>query len=229
MNKQRVLILSSDDNFARSSFEYLAKYDFDIDLRTNVNQIEMIETISYDAIIFDCGASAEDGIASCCSYRQMNGNAAFIIAVDSMTLDDKVRALDLGADEVFLKPLLSTQHPVFTARLHALLRRPRTETPDGKLRLDSLILDQGKRTLSMNGRKTLLSVKECELLGQLMSSPDNVFSSTQLAQKNEESKSRSDDSIRQRIRIVRRKLASIGAADLIKTVANSGYVLASIG
>ncbi len=108
-----------------------------------------------------------------------NGRSARkIILSDSSGLDDKVRALDLGADDFLLKPISSRE---LLARINAVLRSQMPASSEDKVKtLGELSLYREEMEISVGKERKKLSPKEFDLLCCLMDHPGHVFSREEL-------------------------------------------------
>ena len=101
-----------------------------------------------------------------------------IILSDNAGLDDKVRALDLGADDFLLKPISSRE---LLVRINAVLRSHMAACPDDKIQtLGELSLYREAMEISVGKERKKLSPKEFGLLCCLMDHPGQVFSREEL-------------------------------------------------
>lgn len=223
MHMHRMMILSDNNSLVKDLFKALGTTQISVDWRQLADAKASLRSSDHDSVFLDAGADFQLALDMTRAYREFGGTANLIVFMQQTRKCDLVSLLDSGADDVLP---LSFELNEFSARLHALLRRPR-RTDSKTLLLNSIELDTEKRILRNGRSRIMLSPKECDLLKRLISSPDTVFSSMQLAGSHEEQTARSEDSIRQRIRIVRRKLSAIGAYDLITTMPHGGYLVSS--
>ena len=89
---------------------------------------------------------------------------------------DRVRGLDLGADDYVTKPFAYAE---LSARVRSVLRR-RSEVRRGPVRVGDLVIDPSRRHVQVDGRDVSLANKEYELLLALASEPRRVFTKTEL-------------------------------------------------
>jgi DNA-binding response OmpR family regulator len=133
---------------------------------------------------------------------------------------DRVRGLDLGADDYVVKPVDLDE---LAARLRALVRRAHGQVQE-LLQIGGLVLDPAARGVTLDGDRVSLSTREFDLLHALMLNAGRVLSRDQLEQRlyswGEEIDS---NAIEVHIHHLRRKLRP----GLINTVRGVGYVLAS--
>jgi DNA-binding response OmpR family regulator len=133
-------------------------------------------------------------------------------------VSDRIRGLDTGADDYVLKPV--DLHEL-AARLRALVRRAHGQ-PDEQLTVQGLVLDAGKRFVSLDGQAVTLSGREFDVLHALMLADGRVLSREQLEQRiygwGQEVES---NAIEVHIHHLRRKLRP----QLIQTVRGIGYAM----
>ena len=144
-----------------------------------------------------------------------------IMATAKGTEYDKVRSLDMGADDYITKPFGMME---MVSRVKAVLRRTRPKQAAGLLQIDALTVNLEQHTVSLEGQRIALTNKEFELLKLFLSKPGVVFTREQLLQKiwNTDyiSETRTVD---MHIRTLRQKIGTYG--HLIETVRGVGYRL----
>lgn len=132
---------------------------------------------------------------------------------------DKVRGLDIGADDYVAKPFGIME---LISRIRALLRRAEPEEAEGDYSLGGLRVSAATHTVTANGESVALTYKEFELLSLLLSKPGTVFTRDRILASvwgvDFDGESRTVDV---HIRTLRAKLGPCG--DLIKTVRGIGY------
>ncbi|MGM9584414.1 MAG: response regulator [Faecousia sp.] len=134
---------------------------------------------------------------------------------------DKVRSLDMGADDYITKPFGMME---MVSRVKAVLRRTQPKQEVGLLQLDELTVNPEQHTVSLAGQRIALTNKEFALLKLFLSQPGTAFTRDQLLQKiwntDYVAETRTVD---MHIRTLRQKLGSYG--HLIETVRGVGYRL----
>ena len=130
----------------------------------------------YDLVILDVMLPGKDGFAVLDTFRKAGNAAPVLVLTARSQIDDRVSALDHGADDYLVKPFDFRE---LEARVRALLRRS-TGTPVAQIALGDVILDQVSRSVSVSGRRAELTRRETALLEILMSRPQKVFSKAEL-------------------------------------------------
>lgn len=145
-----------------------------------------------------------------------------IIMVTAKTTEiDKVRGLDMGADDYLTKPFGIME---LISRVKALLRRTGSSQPEKVLSIGKVCLDEEKHKVTVEDENCELTYKEYELLKLLMMNAGIVTSREEILEKvwgtDFEGESRTLD---MHIKTLRQKLKEAG--NMIRTVRNVGYIL----
>jgi two-component system, OmpR family, KDP operon response regulator KdpE len=129
--------------------------------------IEMIHRQPFDLVLLDINMPGMGGIEACRQIRPLAPNAGIVMITVCDSLEEKVRALDAGADDYVTKPF---QIRELTARLRSAIRRAKTlpATPDSLTVIGSIMLDPTRYHVEKGGQEIHLSPKEFEMLRYLM-------------------------------------------------------------
>ncbi|WP_405322762.1 winged helix-turn-helix domain-containing protein [Fibrobacter sp.] len=178
-----------------------------------------------DLFILDIMLPGEDGLSILKRLRAQENtkNVPVIMLTAKGSELDKVKGLDLGADDYIAKPFGILE---FVSRVKALLRRSGNMNPEsGELKVISLggvTLDEAKRTVMAGGDNVELTYKEYELLKLLLSHPGLVFSRQQILEKIWGIDFKMDTrTVDMHIKTLRQKLGEQGS--IIQTIRNVGY------
>ena len=172
-------------------------------------------------ILLDVMMPEMDGIEF---LRKVKSSSVFcdipiIMATAKGSEYDKVKSLDMGADDYLVKPFGMME---MVSRIKAVLRRCKPKQKDNLLEMGDLVLNQEERTLLINEEKVALTYKEFELLQLFLSHPGKVYTRDVLYNEIWGSdyigESRTVD---MHIRTLRQKLGNYG--EMIETVRNVGY------
>jgi two-component system phosphate regulon response regulator PhoB len=141
--------------------------------------------------------------------------------------EDKVRGLEIGADDYVSKPFSPKE---LVARIRAVLRRSGKIQGQAQITLGDLILDTEQHRLSIGDKQLEVSPTEFRLMHFFMTHPDKVYSRTQLL---DQVWGRSvyieERTIDVHIRRLRKILEEYGREDLVQTVRGFGYRFSLVG
>jgi len=185
-------------------------YEADIALHDNV----------YDAVILDLGLPKIDGFEVLKRMRDRKVTAPVIILTARDDLDDRIKGLDLGADDYLTKPF---KLPELEARLCAQIRRNNAILAS-TIEYGPLVLNITDKMLTMNGEQMLLSPREFSVLEMLLSRVGRVVSKEAIVEalcKWDEGVG--NNAIEVYIHRIRKKLEPIGINVL--TIRGLGYLL----
>jgi len=175
----------------------------------------------YDLIVLDLMLPKVDGFAILKAVRDQRVTTPVLVLTARDSVADKVRGLDLGADDYLTKPFSFDE---FLARVRALLRRGAAAVP--VLSVADLTLDPSTREVRRAGRRITLTVREHALLEYFMRNAGRVLTRPMLAEHvwglDFDPESNIVDVY---VGYLRRKIDGLGDARLLHTVRGAGYVL----
>jgi two-component system OmpR family response regulator len=174
----------------------------------------------YDLVVLDIGLPKVDGFELLRELRARGVRVPVLILTARDALEDRVKGLDLGADDYLTKPF---DLPEFEARVRALIRRGHHRASPS-LRHGALRLDTAGRRLYSGAQPIDLSVRELAVIELLMLREGRVVTKEQMVDHlygwNEEV---SGNAIEVCVHRLRKKLEPAGAN--IRTVRGMGYLL----
>lgn len=136
-----------------------------------------------DLLLLDLGLPDASGLAALSEIREAEGvesrfdpHLPVIVLTRSGATTDRVRGLDLGADDYLQKPF---SYEELRARITTVLRR-RHSRHDGPVRVGELLIDPARRRVTVGDREIHLAKKEFTLLRVLASDPTRVFNKDEL-------------------------------------------------
>jgi two-component system OmpR family response regulator len=219
----KVLIVEDERTLAFEIEAFLKKAFYLCDLAYTAKQgLEKIEMNPYDFILLDLGLPDRDGLLLLQQAKKINHEAAYIILTARGKLEDRIRGLDLGADDYLPKPfsLLELQ-----SRMQAIMRR-KSGLNESQVPVGDFNIDLKKRLIFHNGTEIELSRKEFDLLSYLLLHKNRPLTRTQLSEHLWGDFSDDDyDSnfIDVHIKNIRKKLGIFATADWLETVRGVGY------
>jgi DNA-binding response OmpR family regulator len=174
----RILVVDDEPGMTRLVSLYLRQADYDVDTATTgADAFHAVEKGNIDLVVLDVGLPDIDGYSVCKHIRSVSEVPVIMLTARSNSRD-RIMGFELGADDYVPKPF----NPVeLVARIRAVLRRVQPEQREPRrVVLDGLVVDRIQRTVTAEGRPIELSPKEFDLLSELASQPDRVFTRSQL-------------------------------------------------
>jgi two-component system, OmpR family, response regulator MprA len=182
---------------------------------TAADGLEQLRREAPDAIILDAGLPDADGFDLLPALRAAT-DAPIVMLTARGEIEDRVRGLELGADDYIAKPFHLAE---VLARLRAHLRR--RSVPDGVLQFADLALDRRGRSVTRAGRAITLTPREYELLELFLRHPGEALSK-ELILERLWGYAFDDNLVEVYVGYLRRKL---GDPILLHTLRGAGYVL----
>jgi DNA-binding response OmpR family regulator len=175
----------------------------------------------YDLIVLDLMLPKMDGIEVARKLRAAGKATPLLMLTARDTEKDKIRGLDVGADDYLTKPFAFGE---FLARVRALLRRD-TLTRASSMRIADLELDTAARQVRRGGQEVALSAREYALLEYLVHHAGQILTREQLAAHVWSDAEVESNVIDVYVRYLRQKVDAPFGAPLIHTVRGVGYTL----
>lgn len=161
----RILVAEHDQPVARFVRKGLGEEAYAVDLVTAGDEAEfMAQEYDYDLVILDLGLPGVDGHDILKHMRERKNSVPVLVLSGRSSVEDRVRTLDLGADDYLSKPFSFSE---LSARVRALLRRA-NKPVESVLRVEDLQLDRIARVVQRGPQKITLTLKEFALLEYLM-------------------------------------------------------------
>lgn len=221
----KVLLVEDERKIADFVCAGFKEQGFVVDHTDNgLNGFELASNGVYDVIVLDIMLPGRDGLSILKGLRKAGNATPVLLLTARNELDDRIEGLNLGADDYLAKPFFVEE---LIARLQALMRRVSGERQNMVV-VGSLRLDRIAREATWCGETVDLTGREFNLIEYLMRSPGRVFTRTQILEHvwgyDFDPSTNVVDVCIQRIR---KKMASIGAADSgespIESVRGVGY------
>ncbi|HLM95118.1 MAG TPA: response regulator transcription factor [Acidimicrobiales bacterium] len=130
----------------------------------------------YDLVVLDLGLPGLDGEEVLTRLRR-DGELPVIVLTGRSEESERVRVLNLGADDYVVKPC---SLPELDARIRAVLRRGQPTQTANQIEHDGLMIDRAAHRVLVNGTTIDLTPKEFDLLAFLAATPDQVFTREEL-------------------------------------------------
>jgi two-component system OmpR family response regulator len=217
----RILIAEDDPVLADGLTRSLKHADYAVDFVNEGSEADhVLSTQNYDLVILDLGLPKLDGFEVLRRLRHRGSRVPVLVLTARDALDDRVKGLDLGADDYLTKPFELAE---LEARVRALIRRGHSGG-GSLLTHGALTLDTAGRRALLNGEPLDLSARELGVLEVLMLRSGRVVNKEQLAEQlygwDEEVGA---NAIEVYVHRLRRMLEPAGVA--IRTIRGLGYLL----
>ncbi|MDF2934994.1 MAG: transcriptional regulator [Paenibacillaceae bacterium] len=179
-----------------------------------------------EVIVLDVMMPRLDGWEVCRRIRDGGITTPVLMLTAKDDISDRVKGLDLGADDYLVKPFALEE---LLARVRALLRRKGPESADQKtnrIQYEDIILDMDTREVFRSGQRIDLTTKEFDLLHLFLMNPRRVLSRDVIMEKVWGYDYSGESNVMEvYIALLRQKTEEYGGKRIIQTVRGAGYVL----
>lgn len=182
--KKRILIIEDNDDLARLLAMHLRDLSYDVDVETEGPRgLARSGQAAYDLVILDLMLPGMDGIEVCRRIRERGSYVPIVMLTSRTSETDRVVGLEVGADDYVTKPFSIRE---LLARVKAIFRRVEQTGPgrqpevQGPITAGALIIDPGRRTVTLQGKAVELTAKEFDLLRYFAVHPGRVYTRAQL-------------------------------------------------
>lgn len=181
MSNGRILVVDDEPQIRRVMRTALAVQGYEVfDARTGEEALLELRDQRYDLVLLDVNMPGMGGLETCRQIRATSEVAILMLTVRSSE-QDKVAALDAGADDYITKPF---GMPELLARIRAALRRlpALQQSEEGPVRLDGVEINFATRRVTAKGKEIRLTPKEFDVLRYLIASANVAVPHTKLLQ-----------------------------------------------
>lgn len=218
----RLLIVEDEPKLGNYLYKGLTESGFVVDLaRDGIDGLHLAQTGQYELVVLDVMLPGKDGWQVLRELRHTQQTPVlFLTARDD--LEDRVRGLDLGADDYLVKPFAFAE---LLARIRTLLRRGPIRDAD-RLQVADLEVDVPRRRVTRGGVRIDITAKEFALLHLLAKRPGEIMSRSVIASQVWDINFDSDTNVVDvMVRRLRAKIDDPFEHKLIHTARGMGYVL----
>ena len=216
----RLLVIEDDEHLGSAVSNCLRQDGYAVDWeRDGAIAEEILRYQTYDVIVVDIGLPGLDGISILKALRARGDKTPVLVLTARSAVDDRIDALDLGADDYLAKPFDVRE---FLARCRALLRRSMGGATD-RIEIGGFVFDGIAKSVRVNDTQILLPNREFRLLEILLRGMGRVLDKDQIAEQLFDfDHETGPNAIEVYIARLRKKLA--GTLE-IKTVRGLGYMV----
>jgi DNA-binding response OmpR family regulator len=179
VNAMRILLVEDEIKVASFIRSALEEQSYAVDVTYDGEEgYYLAEATPCDLVILDIMLPKMDGFQLLRRVRARKPGLPVLVLTARGSVEDRVRGLDLGADDYLVKPFALAE---LIARVRALLRRGVRDSA-AELRVEDLVLDAARRRVSRAGKPIELSNKEFSLLEYLMRNANHVVTRGMIAE-----------------------------------------------
>lgn len=224
--RQHIVVVDDDDKITSLLRRSLAFEGYEVTTASNgLEGLKVMLGAEPDLLILDVMMPQVDGWEVCRRVREGGSSVPILMLTAKDDVLDRVKGLDLGADDYLVKPFALEE---LLARVRALLRRKtdKQEQPSNQLSFEDLVLDLDAREAIRAGRRIELTSKEYELLHLFMQNPRRVLTRDAIMEKIWGYDFSGESNVLEvYIAMLRQKIEDGGGRRIIQTVRGTGYVL----
>ena len=219
----KILLAEDEVDLNNVVTRYLKKNGYSVDsVLDGEEALDYLEYGEYDLVILDIMMPKVDGFEVIKKLRDKGNHTSVLMLTARDSADDKVKGLDLGADDYIVKPFDFNE---LMARIRAVVRRKHGNSSN-KLVIGDLILDTSEKSVTRAGRQIELTGKEYEVLEYLMQSKNRILSRDQIKEHVWDFDYEGDSNIIDvLIKNIRKKIDIEDGKQIIYTKRGLGYVI----
>ncbi len=219
----KVLIIEDERKLSDSIVDYLKGEEYLCEQAFDYNDAIMkVRIYDYDCVLLDLMLPGGNGLDILCDIKRRNNPAGVIIVSAKDSLDDKLKGLQIGADDYLAKPFHLAE---LSMRIYAIIRRKEFGA-NNMLVCGGICVDLLEKSVTANGHSLALTKSEYDLLLFFIGNKNRVLSKSAIAEHlSGELADMMDnfDFIYTHIKNLKAKLAEAGIRDCVKNVYGMGY------
>ena len=219
----KILLAEDEVDLNNVVTRYLKKNGYSVDsVLDGEEALDYLEYSEYDLVILDIMMPKVDGFEVIKKLRDKGNHTSVLMLTARDSADDKVKGLDLGADDYIVKPFDFNE---LMARIRAVVRR-KYGNSSNRFVIGDLILDTSEKSVTRAGKQIELTGKEYEVLEYLMQSKNRILSRDQIKEHVWDFDYEGDSNIIDvLIKNIRKKIDIENGKQIIYTKRGLGYVI----
>lgn len=221
----KILVVEDEKELLKSICETLHQEQFLIETAEDYNSAsEKIGLYNYDCILLDIMLPGGNGLQLLQQLKDLDKSENVIIISAKDSLDDKLKGLELGADDYLTKPFHNAE---LNARIKAVLRRKNQEGKNSII-IGNLEMVLSERIVSVDHESITLNRKEFDILNYFLLNKNRLVTKTALAEHvwgDNIDQADNFDFIYYQIKNLRKKIQQSGAEIEIEAIYGVGYKL----
>lgn len=219
----KILIIEDEKELAKDIANYLSGENHLCEFAPTFNQaIEKIESYTYDCILLDLMLPDGNGLKILEILKEQNKQDGVIIISAKNSIEDKVKGLQIGADDYLTKPFHLSE---LTARIHSIIRRKQFDNSN-TIEQNELTVDLLAKTVKVKQQEINLTKKEYDLLLFFIGNKNRVISKSALAEHlsgDIADMFDNHDFVYAHVKNLKKKLTEASCNNYLKTIYGTGY------
>lgn len=219
----KILIVEDEKELAQDIVKYLSGQNYVCEVAETYNQAtDKIAVYQYDCILLDLMLPDGNGLALLEQLKRENKQDGVIIISAKNSIEDKVKGLQIGADDYLAKPF---HHSELSARIHSLIRRKQFNSSN-IVQQNEITIDLLGKTVKVNNIDISLTKKEIDLLLFFIGNKNRVISKSALAEHlsgDIADMFDNHDFVYAHVKNLKKKLTEANYGNYIKTIYGTGY------
>ncbi|MGA6120890.1 response regulator transcription factor [Sphingobacterium anhuiense] len=219
----KILIIEDENELAESIATYLSHEQYLCEFASSCSEaLDKIQLYDYACILLDIGLPDGSGLTVLEKLKFQNKQDGVIIISAKNSVDDKIKGLQIGADDYLTKPFHLSE---LTARIYSIIRRKQFNNSN-IIKQNELEIDLLAKTVTVSKDQVLLTKKEFDLLMYFVGNKNRVISKSTLAEHlsgDIADMLDNHDFIYAHVKNLKKKLTEAGCGSYIKTVYGTGY------
>lgn len=219
----KILIIEDERELSDSIVTYLSSEDYLCEQAFTFSDARMkVNVYEYDCVVLDLMLPGGDGLDILSVIRARKNPVGVIIVSAKDSLDDRLKGLEIGADDYLPKPFHLSE---LKMRIYAIIRR-KVFTATNAPTSNGIDIDILSKTVTVNGRNIVLTHSEYEMLLFFIGNKNKVISKSSMAEHLTGDMADMLDNhnfVYTHIKNLKAKLAEAGVKDCIKNIYGTGY------
>jgi DNA-binding response OmpR family regulator len=219
----KILLIEDNRELTQNILQYLSNEGIICEVAGNLfDAQDKVLSFEYDCVLLDLMLPDGNGLSLFEIIKKLEVRPNVLIISARNSLDDKIKGLDLGADDYLPKPFHLAE---LLARLKAIYRRSKF-SGSNEIRFNEIVIQLQNLQVSVNEKLLDLTKKEFDLLVFLITNKNRVLGKNAIAQHlwgDYTDNFQNFDFVYQHIKNLRRKISEVGGNDYLTTVYGIGY------
>lgn len=219
----KVLIIEDEKELAKDIVTYLSKQNYVCEWVETYNKAtEKILLFEYDCILLDLMLPDGNGLSLLELLKSENKRDGVIIISAKNSIEDKIKGLQIGADDYLAKPFHLSE---LSARIHSLIRRKKYNS-NNIIQQNEITIDLLGKTVKVNNQEISLTKKELDLLLLFIGNRNRVISKSAMAEHlsgDIADMFDNHDFVYAHVKNLKKKLSQVNYGKYIKTIYGTGY------